>query len=110
MYRFFVLFYFLICTAPAMAIEAVQSAPSLSGVVEDETSQPVTGVEVTLFIGPRAQRTSTNDLGRFHFEAVPPGDYHLNFEKAGFFRLSEYAVTVTSEWPEITVTLNHEYE
>src|SRR5262249_14293333 len=77
---------------------------------EDETGQPVTGVEVTLSIAPIAQHTSTNDLGRFRFEAVCRGDYHLNFEKSGFFRLSNYAVTVTSESAEIAVTLNHEYE
>ncbi len=93
-----------------MPSEPIQTAPSISGVVEDETGQPVSGVEVTLFTGSIPQRTSTNDLGRFRFEAVPRGDYRLNFEKGGFFRLSDYGVRVTSESAEITVTLNHEYE
>jgi hypothetical protein len=84
MYRFFVLFCFLSSTASAIPLEAVQTPPSISGVVEDETGQPVTGVEVTLFIGAMAQRTSTNDLGRFRFEAAPRGDYHLDFQKSGF--------------------------
>src|SRR6266571_4945443 len=112
MRRFFNLFCLLssLATTSAMPSEPIQTAPSISGVVEDETGQPVSGVEVTLFTGSIPQRTSTNDLGRFRFEAVPRGDYRLNFEKGGFFRLSDYGVRVTSESAEITVTLNHEYE
>jgi len=67
----FILFCFVSSAAASMPLEALQTPPSISGVVEDETGQPVTGVEVTLFIGPTAQWTSTNDLGRFRFEAVP---------------------------------------
>ncbi|HMF01180.1 MAG TPA: TonB-dependent receptor [Terriglobia bacterium] len=107
----FVLLYLLSFLGPpsAMSSEPAQISPSISGIVEDETAQPVSGVEVTLFTEV-VQRTSTNELGRFRFEGVIAGDYLLSFEKAGFFRVRDYNVRVTSEPAEITVTLNHEYE
>ena len=90
-------------------IAAIQSA-SLSGTVEDETRQPVPGVEVTLTSGTMMQRTTTNDLGQFRFDSVLPGDVLLDFDKAGFFRLNSYAVTMNTGPTEVTVTMNHEYE
>ena len=114
MRRVFFLFYVLIFLGPpsAMLSEAAQISPSISGIVEDETGQPVSGVEVTVSAEVAVQRTSTNELGRFRFEALPAGDYLLNFEKAGFFRVSNYKAKVTPESAEftITITLNHEYE
>src|SRR5262249_14909766 len=94
----------------AISSQAAQTVLSISGVVEDETGQPVSGMEVTLFKEIVSQRTSTNELGHFRFEAVPTGSYFLNFDKTGFFRLHDYEVRVTSEAREITVTVNHEYE
>src|ERR1051326_2241154 len=91
-------------------IAAVQAPAPLSGTVEDETRQPVAGVEVTLISGTVMQRTVTNDLGQFRFDSVPPGDVLLDFDKAGFFRLNNYAVTMNIGPTEITVTMNHEYE
>src|ERR1051325_11569871 len=70
-------------------------APSLSGVVEDETKQPVASAQVTLHSGAGMQRTSTYDLGRFRFDSISPGEYRLDFDKAGFFWLSDYPVTVS---------------
>jgi 5-hydroxyisourate hydrolase-like protein (transthyretin family) len=107
----FVLLYLLIFLGPpsVMLSEPAQISPSISGIVEDETRQPVSGVEVTLFTEV-VLRTSTNELGRFRFEVVTAGDYLLSFEKAGFFRVRDYNVRGTPEPAEITVTLNHEYE
>src|SRR4030095_11128274 len=90
--------------------EPAQTVPSVSGIVEDETGQPVSGVEATLFLEALVKRASTNELGHFRFDDVPAGDYLLSFEKAGFFRVSNYKARVTSESVEIIVTLNHEYE
>src|SRR5689334_5686496 len=102
--RLFLLVFFL------TQIAAIQVPASLSGTVEDETKQPVPGVEVTLTSGTMMQRTTTNDLGQFRFDSVPPGDVLLDFDKAGFFRLNSYAVTMNTGPTEITVTMNHEYE
>jgi hypothetical protein len=91
-------------------IAAAQAPAPLWGTVEDETRQPVAGVEVTLLSGTMTQRTVTNDLGQFRFDSIPPGDVLLDFDKAGFFRLNSYAVTMNIGPTEITVTMNHEYE
>jgi len=96
---------FALLAAPRPAYQAA----ALSGVVEDETKQPVVAAQVTLHSGTAIQRTTTDNLGRFRFE-VSPGDYLLDFDKAGFFRLSNYPVTIAAESSEITVTTNHEYE
>src|SRR5579862_4925688 len=103
--RHLVLFAVLVTSRPGF-----QAFAPLTGTVEDETKQPVPGVEVNLHSGAATQRTTTNDLGQFRFDSVPPGDLLLDFDKAGFFRLTGYPVTVTTEPTEITVTLNHEYE
>ena len=95
------------------AILAFQVAPfsgTVSGIVEDETRQPAPGVQITLHLGDAVQRTTTNDLGQFRFDFIPPGNYLLDFDKAGFFRLGSYPVTVTAEPTEISVILNYEYE
>ena len=89
---------------------ALQAPSALSGAVEDETKQPVPGVQVTLHSGAAIQLTSTNEAGRFRFDSLPAGDYSLDFDKAGFFRLTNYAVTIGTPSTEITVTMNHEYE
>ena len=54
---------------------AWQAPPALSGAVEDETRQPVSGVQVTLHSGEAIQLTSTNEAGRFRFDSLPAGDY-----------------------------------
>ena len=83
---------------------------TLFGIVEDETKQPVAGVQVTLHSGEGMRWTTTDDLGKFQFDSLPSDDYRLDFDKADFFRLADYAVTMAGEPIEITVTINHEYE
>jgi hypothetical protein len=97
-------------TLTAMPLEGPQPAAALSGVIEDETKRPVPQAEVTLRSRAFMQKASSDDLGRFRFDSVPPGGYLLDFDKAGFFRLSGYAVTMTTDGAEIAVTMNHEYE
>jgi hypothetical protein len=94
----------------AVAPPAFQVFYPLSGVVEDDTRQPVPGVQVTLHSGTAVQRTTTNELGQFHFDSVPAGSVLLDFDKAGFFRLNGYAATINAEPVEIAVAMNHEYE
>jgi hypothetical protein len=91
---------------------APQELPSgvLAGTVEDETRLPVNGVQVVLRLSDRTARTTTNQLGRFRFEAVPSGNHHLDFAKAGFFRLTDFEVVTTPPSADVTVTLIREYE
>ena len=99
-----------LCFLWLFSFTALQAPSALSGAVEDETKQPVPGVQVTLHSGAAIQLTSTNEAGRFRFDSLPAGDYSLDFDKAGFFRLTNYTVTVGTPSTEIIVTMNHEYE
>src|SRR5579883_3123155 len=101
---------FTVLVTPKPAFQVASLSGTVSGIVEDETRQPAAGVQVTLHAGDVVQRTTTNDLGQFRFDSLPPGNYLLDFDKAGFFRLSSYPVAVSTEPTEISVTLNHEYE
>ncbi len=50
------------------------------------------------------------EAGRFRFDSLPAGDYSLDFDKAGFFRLTNHTVTAGTPSTEIIVTMNHESE
>jgi hypothetical protein len=82
----------------------------ISGTVEDENRLPVSGVQVTLHLGNRNERVTTNQLGRFRFEGIEAGNHRLDFDKPGFFRLRDYEVRSTPPSKEVTVTLVREYE
>ena len=94
----------------ALLFALASQESQISGLVQDENDQPVPAAEVTLHSSAMAVRTSTDDLGKFHFDTVPPGAYTLDFSRTGFFRLSGYALDAKAGPNEITVTLNHEYE
>ncbi len=49
-------------------------AGSIHGVVNDQTGNPVAGVDVDLY-GPTAGSTSTGANGEFHFDDLLPGQY-----------------------------------
>src|SRR5439155_9758674 len=87
-----------------------QSVARISGVVQDENGQPVAAAEVVLRSAGTLSHRITDERGGFQFDAVPPGDYLLDFGKSGFFQLSNYPINAKSGFNEITVTLNHESE
>ena len=89
---------------------AFQQPAQISGLVQDENDQPVSGVDVILHSPAMTARTSTDDLGKFHFDPVPTGAYAVDFNRTGFFRLAGYALDAKEGPNEIMVTLNHEYE
>jgi Ca-activated chloride channel homolog len=80
-------------SAPATPGEASQSGSStpstaratIVGSVVDGALSPLAGVNVILERGGRAvQRTATGADGKFRFADVPPGDYRVRAELAGF--------------------------
>ncbi len=89
---------------------AAQETAQISGVAQDENNQPVGGAEVVLHSASTTARTSTDELGKFRFEPVPPGPYTLEFNRTGFFKLADYALEAKPGTNEIMVTLNHETE
>ena len=73
--------------ATAAAAQTVSGTGSITGVVSDETSSLLPGATVqisspSLIGGPRTEVSDSE--GRFRFVAVPPGDYAVKFEIAGF--------------------------
>lgn len=89
---------------------ASQEPAQIVGTVQDENNQPVVEAEVILHSSGKTVRTSTDDLGKFHFDPLAPGSYSLDFNRTGFFRLTGYAIDAKSGANDIAVTLNHEYE
>jgi hypothetical protein len=79
---------------------------SISGSVRDETGAVLPGVSVTiaspsLIGGSQTRPTEVN--GGFRFPVLPPGEYTVTFELAGFGTIERSAITVQ---PDRTVTLD----
>jgi hypothetical protein len=89
---------------------AAQDTAQISGLVQDENNQPVSGVEVILHTPDMTLRTSTDDLGRFRFYSITPGAYSLDFNRAGFFQISGHGLEAKPGANDVSVVLNHEYE
>src|SRR5262245_30263106 len=65
--------------------QGVQSG-TLRGIVADQQDNPMSGVKVTAnSMALQAPRSTTTDaVGDYVLPALPPGDYLLHFELAGF--------------------------
>ena len=78
---------------------------SISGTVRDETGAILPGVTVTIssasLIGGTQVR-ATGESGSFRFPVLPPGQYAVTFELAGFGTIGRSAVVQ----PDRTVTLD----
>ena len=73
-----------VVSAAAQTVTATTGA--VNGIVTDSTKAVVPGVTVSLS-GPSLmtpQTATTDAAGGYRFSAVPPGDYALTFELAGF--------------------------
>jgi hypothetical protein len=76
----------LAAAAPASAQTVTSTTGAVNGVVTDSTKAVVPGVTVNLS-GPSLITSWTGlsgQAGDYRFSAVPPGDYTLTFELAGF--------------------------
>lgn len=83
----------------------------MRGTVVDENGVPVPGVEVVIRDASSQLRTThTDEAGRFAFLGLAPGELHVTLTKAGFFALSDYALTLPEGFTETSLTLNHETE
>ncbi len=87
----------ILLLAPA-AFSQSRETGAVRGVVTDEQSSPLPGVNVTLagasLMGTRAAVTDAN--GEFRFPAVPPGEFTLKFELQGFGTLVREKIRVTT--------------
>lgn len=87
----------LAAPASVMTAQTVGMATgAIIGTVTDRTGATLAGVEVTLtgdaLMG--ALTTVTGAEGRFHFPALPPGDYSVVSERAGFHTARRHGVHV----------------
>ncbi len=90
------------------------SAPEevrLRGSAVDEVGKPVGGLEIRIQ-SPEQQFfvTHTDAAGLFDFSASVAGEYRLNLNKAGFFRVSARPLELKEGLNEISFTVYHETE
>ena len=88
----------LMVAAPAFAQGGgASSTGSISGEVKDTQGGVLPGVTVTATSPAQigALTAVTNEAGIFRFPSVPPGEYRLAFELAGFQNLQREGVRVT---------------
>ncbi len=80
----------VVALAPLSVANASVTAGAIKGTTIDEGGLPIPGVLITIrsekMIGGAQQRT-TDSNGRFAFFELPPGDYELTAEKAGFAKI-----------------------
>jgi hypothetical protein len=85
------------------------STGSISGEVKDAQGGVLPGVTVTATSPAQiGQLTAvTNESGLYRFPAVPPGEYRLSYELAGFQNVVRDAVRITLGFnAQVNVTLN----
>ena len=88
----------LLVAPPAFAQGGgASSTGSISGEVSDAQGGALPGVTVTATSPAQigALTTVTNESGIYRFPAVPPGEYRLSFELAGFQNVVREAIRIT---------------
>ncbi len=75
-----------IASGPAFAQAVSATTGAINGKVTDATAGVMPGVTVTIASpAMQAVRTAvTNEEGAYRFPAIPPGDYKITYELAGF--------------------------
>jgi hypothetical protein len=88
---------------------------TLIGTVKDETGQLLPGATVNLkgaaIVG--VQTSTSNGRGEYRFAALPPGDYDLSVELAGFSKLNRQGLHVsvgTTREENVTLKLSERSE
>ena len=90
----FLLLFVLDAGAAAQTVTATTGA--INGIVTDSTNAGLPGVTVRLS-GPALiteETTVTDETGAYRISAVPPGDYSLTFELAGFTTVERDGIRV----------------
>ena len=83
--------------APTAALQAI-----VTGVVKDTNGAPLSSVQVVVSGANRS--ALTDERGHFSLEGLPPGVYHLDFIRIGYFAAHE-VVTVSAAGAAIQVTV-----
>ncbi|MES1257696.1 MAG: TonB-dependent receptor [Acidobacteriota bacterium] len=98
-----------ICLGMAGAASAAEA--ELSGQVRDENEAPVAGAHITLRpavpqAGVRIWQAQTDPAGAFTLTVPAPGDYLVDVEREGYYRLKDRAVHVEGS-QEMRLVINN---
>ena len=77
-------FVLLVFIPPVVSAQSGQTS-MLTGTVVDPNNARIVGARITVETTQFHRDVETNDEGNFQLE-LPPGDYHISIEKAGFKR------------------------
>src|SRR5262245_63244515 len=97
----------LICAVPLPAQTVNSNAGAIVGTVTDETKSVLPRMSITV-TGPTLMASSialTDAAGSYRIPAVPPGEYRVNFELAGFRTLVREGIAIATGF---TATVNVE--
>src|SRR5438552_307617 len=95
-----------VLVAPAMA-GAQLPAGALAGIVCDSSGARVAGARVTIVNHDTSlsRTTISSDLGEFAASALPPGEYVVAIERAGFRRVERSVVVETGSTSRVEAVL-----
>src|SRR5262245_31592946 len=81
---------------PALAQAVGATTGAINGKVSDTTGGVMPGVTVTISSSSmQGVRTAvTNEEGAYRFPAIPPGDYKITYELAGFATVTHEGIRV----------------
>jgi len=85
-----------------------QDTGRVTGRVLDQTGAALPGVSIDLIVDARERATTTDDQGRYRFEAVPPGRGELTYRLLNFSVLRRNVVVADggSALADIVLTLS----
>ena len=88
----------LLCLALPLLVYGQISTATLTGIITDPTQAKVPAVHITLVNTATGvtNETSSNTQGEFTFTLMPPGDYRLSAEAAGFRRYNRTGLVMES--------------
>lgn len=100
------LFVFLLCAlaASSCAHDIIDLTGDIQGVVKDYNyGQFIANCQVSL--SPSGKMTTTDNVGKYGFADIEPGEYVLVFSKAGYVEESIKVTVVTGEITEASIML-----
>ncbi|MGI8743087.1 MAG: carboxypeptidase regulatory-like domain-containing protein [Bryobacteraceae bacterium] len=103
-----------ICLAAVVAAMLITSAgaqtgtSSVRGTVVDQQGSLIPGAKVTLTneADKSVHSQNTGPAGSFSFDLIPPGDYRIEVESAGFKKLAEPVHALIAHPSDLTLTLD----
>lgn len=89
---------------PAPSASSSIDTGSIAGGLVDEEQRPVVGARVAL-TGPQSAETESDEVGKFTFNGLAPGDYVVLVEKLGFESGAKRSVVKAGEIAELRLIL-----